>query len=225
MLDKTVPPILKHYGGVYIISQFSDPSKKSTSRCKIKIGMAKKDLYTRIDSYNTILCDSFWLYSCILCKNAETALELEKYIHAKLNDYRYQHYEYQARLQGEFFFVRRGTLKSVVNDAIRDKIDVVRGLFNFNPIDFELNLPPNLPPSPIRTVYEGVPMEPKVSKPLPKRQQKNVNVEEPTFVKPYDKDLRFARNDKDLAAYTKKHSEYYLPKTDKRERKVVKYTK
>lgn len=144
LLSKEFPPILKHKGGVYIISPFSNPDIQDLSRVKVKIGMARKNLYERVDSYHTGLPDSFYTYSIITTMNEDSAFELEKYIHNQLKDYRYKHIEYEARLKGEWFFVRKEKLIKVLNEAIKTKWKIIRGLFNYNDKYFKLLLPPDL---------------------------------------------------------------------------------
>ena len=152
LLSSKVPKELKHFGGVYIISAYSNPAIKNTSRVKVKIGYAKHDLYSRLDSYHTGFVDSFWIYSVITCKNERDSFELEKYIHKLLLPYRYKNIEYEARLKGEWFFLRKALLRSTLNKAIVDKYDLIRGLFNYNKNAFALTLP-DLGNNPKRTLY------------------------------------------------------------------------
>lgn len=140
MLDK-VPSSLKTKPGVYVISQYSNPSVANNSRVLVKVGMAKDSLYSRIDSYHTALPKSFWFYTCIITKNRASARKLEKYLHNRMKNYLYKHEEYNARRSGEWFKIRKYMLINILNEAIVENYDDVRGIFNYNKRFFAINLP------------------------------------------------------------------------------------
>ena len=52
--------------------------------------------------------------------------------------------------------LRKSMLKKLMNEAIRYKWDVIKGLYNDNPKAFELNLPEDFENSPRRVVLNGL---------------------------------------------------------------------
>ena len=130
-----VPTAFRTKPGVYIISPYSNPAVKNTSRVKVKIGLAKHNLYQRIDSYHTAQPDSFWIYSVITTSNEAGAIELEKYLHKVFAKFRYKNAEYEARTYGEWFKVRKARLRNDLNKAIRDKWNLIRGLLKYSKKD------------------------------------------------------------------------------------------
>ena len=118
-------------------------------------------MYRRLDSYHSILPDSFWIFSCVITKNSKTAVDLEityKIVYRSIvvNLYNYKHYEYTACKFGEFCKITKSKLRDFMNNIIREKWEDVR-VFNYNPIHFSLTIPSDLSQYPKRTLWEGVP--------------------------------------------------------------------
>ena len=179
MLD-FVPSQLRYKSGVYIISHYSSPSVNKYSRVLVKIGKGvhqsdKSSIYNRIDSYHTALPKSFYIFSVIVTSNPDTADELERYIHKRLKDYLFTDVQYQARKQGEWFILRKNQLIDYLNDAIREKYSIIRGLFNYNSKYFALSLPKDLGNIPYRTLYKSFDNpEPKAGLKVGKKARKRV---------------------------------------------------
>ncbi len=181
-----VPSNLRYQSGIYIITPYSNPSILDTSRVKVKIGLAKhtendgthRGIYTRVDSYNTSYPDSFWIYSIIVTRNPTQAVELEKYIFNKLKDYKYINKQYEPRKGGgEWFFLRKQTLRNVLNEVIIEKWNWMKGLFNYNEKVFSLDLPIEvLGNTPKRILYKSADTDTKVILPRKPRRKKKTHV-------------------------------------------------
>ena len=130
--------------GVYILSQRSNPTVQPDSRMKVKIGRSN-NLYNRLDSYHTSYPDSFYTYSVIITKEGK-AKTLEKAIHDDLKrlyvNYLYVNPEYQARNEGEWFYVRKRRLLQIIRRNIDKFQDDIKVLWNDHE-GFQLQRPEN----------------------------------------------------------------------------------
>jgi len=130
--------------GVYILSQRSNPTVQPDSRMKVKIGRSN-NLYNRLDSYHTSYPDSFYTYSVIITKEGK-AKALEKAIHDDLKslyvNYLYVNRDYQARNEGEWFYVRKRRLLQILRLNILRFQDDIKVLWNDHE-GFQLQRPEN----------------------------------------------------------------------------------
>ena len=211
MLDK-VPSILRRRSGVYILSQFSSPEVKDSSRVKIKVGSSKTSLYQKVDSYHTALPDSFWIFSCVITKNSKIAVELESHIKNGLELYRYKNYEYDERKFGEWYKLRKSQLREIMNNIIREKWEGIRGVFNYNPVHFSLAIPDDLNRYPKRTLYEGIPdtsvVCTRAGKPVRRKSKtRNTKVNRQQVLHTTSYNVRYIQSNKakDLIEYNKEH--------------------
>ncbi len=118
--------------GVYILSPRSNPTVLLDSRMKVKIGRSN-NLYNRLDSYHTSFPDSFYTYSVIITKEGKAKV-LEKSIHDDLKrlyvNYLYVNRDYQARNEGEWFYVRKRRLLQILQLNILKFQDDIKVLWN-----------------------------------------------------------------------------------------------
>lgn len=121
MLDKKIIPPEKVQGksGVYILSPYTSPTVNKMKNVLVKIGKGK-NLWKRLDDYHTCLPQSFWTFTLIITKDNKVADRLEKAFHSELKtkNYLYKHPDYNARIYGEWFQLRKGDLLKILNKTV-----------------------------------------------------------------------------------------------------------
>jgi len=123
--------------GCYIISQYSNPDVKETSKILCKIGKSD-NLKKRLDSSQTHLPRSFWTYSLILVRFQDEEDILEKLLHTACDPYLYKHEQYSPRIAGEWYYLPKSTLLKLVSETVFSNMNdakIVNIHWNFR-IDF-----------------------------------------------------------------------------------------